>query len=43
MIKLNIEELLKFIFIKNQNSQAIILRYFNPFGTHESGLIGYKN
>ncbi len=43
MIKLNIENLLRFISIKNTNFQAIILRYFNPVGSHESGLIGDKN
>ena len=43
MIKLNIEQFLKFKSIKNPDFQSIILRYFNPVGAHESGFIGDKN
>ena len=40
MIKLNIEDMLRFFSIKFPNFQSIILRYFNPVGAHHSGLIG---
>jgi len=35
-----IEEILKDYCNANKNFKAIILRYFNPIGAHESGLIG---
>ena len=35
-----IERILQDTCIANQNFTAIILRYFNPIGAHESGLIG---
>ncbi len=35
-----IEEILKDLFISDNNWKIIILRYFNPVGAHESGLIG---
>ena len=38
--KLMIEQILKDVSIANKNFTAIILRYFNPIGAHESGLIG---
>lgn len=38
--KLMIERILKDIVVANSNFHAIVLRYFNPIGAHESGLIG---
>ena len=38
--KLFIEEILKDASIANPNLNIAILRYFNPIGAHESGLIG---
>ncbi|WP_113928357.1 UDP-glucose 4-epimerase GalE [Bacillus sp. P14.5] len=38
--KLMIEEILRDIFISNPRWSVSILRYFNPIGAHESGLIG---
>lgn len=38
--KLMIEEIIGDYCVANNNFKAIILRYFNPIGAHESGLIG---
>ena len=38
--KLMLEQILKDIYISDKEFSAIILRYFNPIGAHESGLIG---
>ena len=38
--KLFIEEIIKDFCNANPNFKAVILRYFNPIGAHESGLIG---
>lgn len=38
--KLMIEQILKDIAFSNKNFSVAILRYFNPIGAHESGLIG---
>lgn len=38
--KLMIEEILRDIFIADKNWSIVLLRYFNPIGAHESGLIG---
>lgn len=38
--KLMIERLLNDLYISNKNWNITILRYFNPAGAHESGLIG---
>jgi len=38
--KLYIEEMLKDVCSSDKNFSAICLRYFNPVGSHESGLIG---
>ncbi len=38
--KLHIEEMLSDVVVANQNWRVISLRYFNPVGAHESGLIG---
>lgn len=38
--KLFIEEILQDLYISDKSYQIIILRYFNPVGAHESGLIG---
>ncbi len=38
--KLFIEEILRDIYISDKNWKIILLRYFNPVGAHESGLIG---
>ena len=35
-----IEEIIKDYCFANKNFKAVILRYFNPIGAHESGLIG---
>jgi len=40
MTKLIIENILNDIYISNPNWSISILRYFNPIGAHESGLIG---
>ena len=38
--KYMIEEILKDVVVANPKFEATILRYFNPVGTHKSGLIG---
>ncbi len=38
--KLMIEEILEDYFVSNEKVSFAILRYFNPVGAHESGLIG---
>lgn len=38
--KLFIEQILKDIYVSDNSWDIIILRYFNPIGAHESGLIG---
>lgn len=38
--KLMIEQILKDVCISDREFTAIILRYFNPIGAHESGLLG---
>ena len=38
--KLMIEQILKDLYISDNNWSIILLRYFNPIGAHESGLIG---
>ena len=38
--KLFIEDILRDIYISDSNWKIILLRYFNPVGAHESGLIG---
>ena len=38
--KLMIEEILNDLYISDNSWSIIILRYFNPIGAHESGLIG---
>lgn len=39
-----IEEILKDLYISDSSFKIVILRYFNPVGAHESGLIGeYPN
>lgn len=38
--KLFIEEILKDVYISDNSFNIAILRYFNPVGAHESGLIG---
>lgn len=38
--KLVIEEILRDLYISDPSWQIMILRYFNPVGAHESGLIG---
>lgn len=38
--KFMIEEILKDFCASDETKQAVILRYFNPIGNHESGLIG---
>ena len=38
--KLYIEGILKDLYISNNNWSIILLRYFNPIGAHESGLLG---
>lgn len=38
--KLFIEEILKDVFISDKSMNIALLRYFNPIGAHESGLIG---
>jgi len=38
--KYMIEEILKDLFISDNSWKIVILRYFNPVGAHESGMIG---
>ncbi len=38
--KLMIEQILNDVYISDNNWSVILLRYFNPIGAHESGLIG---
>ena len=38
--KYMIEEILKDLCVSDDSKQVVILRYFNPIGNHESGLIG---
>lgn len=38
--KLMVEQILKDLYISNNDWDIAILRYFNPVGAHESGLIG---
>ena len=38
--KLMVEQILKDVYVSDNNSGICILRYFNPVGAHESGLIG---
>ena len=38
--KLFIEEILRDIYVSDSDWKIILLRYFNPVGAHESGLIG---
>ncbi len=38
--KLMIEEILRDLYVSNENWCVVLLRYFNPIGAHESGLIG---
>ena len=38
--KLMIEQILKDVYISDNSWSMILLRYFNPIGAHESGLIG---
>ncbi|KPL59276.1 UDP-glucose 4-epimerase GalE [Rossellomorea vietnamensis] len=38
--KLMIEEILRDLYVSNNNWSIASLRYFNPIGAHESGLIG---
>lgn len=38
--KLMVEEILRDLYASDQRWNAILLRYFNPVGAHESGLIG---
>ena len=38
--KLVIEEILRDLFVSDNDWQIALLRYFNPVGAHESGLIG---
>ncbi|MBL1321882.1 MAG: UDP-glucose 4-epimerase GalE [Methylophaga sp.] len=38
--KLMIEDLLRDLAVSDNNWNAVILRYFNPVGAHDSGLIG---
>lgn len=40
--KMHIEEMLRDIAISNSNWRIASLRYFNPVGAHESGLIGER-
>ncbi len=38
--KLMLENILKDIYISNDQWSVVLLRYFNPIGAHESGLLG---
>lgn len=38
--KLFIEQILQDVYVANNNFSVALLRYFNPIGAHESGLIG---
>lgn len=40
--KLMIEQILQDVSVSDENFRVAILRYFNPIGAHESGLIGEK-
>lgn len=40
--KLMIEQILKDLNVADKSFRIVILRYFNPIGAHESGLIGEK-
>jgi UDP-glucose 4-epimerase len=38
--KLMVEEILRDLYISNNNWKVVLLRYFNPVGAHKSGTIG---
>ncbi len=38
--KLMIEQILKDVYVADKSWSVVLLRYFNPIGAHESGLIG---
>lgn len=38
--KLMVEDILRDLYISNNEWRIVLLRYFNPIGAHESGLIG---
>ena len=38
--KLMIEEILRYVYASDNSWHIVLLRYFNPVGAHESGLIG---
>lgn len=38
--KLMVEDILRDLYVSNNEWRIILLRYFNPIGAHESGLIG---
>ncbi|HQC54882.1 MAG TPA: UDP-glucose 4-epimerase GalE [Clostridia bacterium] len=38
--KLVIEDLLRYVYVSDNSWHILLLRYFNPVGAHESGLIG---
>ncbi len=38
--KLMIEQILEDVYVSDQDWNIVLLRYFNPIGAHESGLIG---
>ncbi|MFB3165501.1 UDP-glucose 4-epimerase GalE [Neobacillus sp. 179-J 1A1 HS] len=38
--KLMIEDILQDLFVSDNNWSIVLLRYFNPIGAHESGMIG---
>ncbi len=38
--KLMIENILRDLYVANHNWHIVLLRYFNPIGAHESGLLG---
>lgn len=38
--KLMIEQILQDIYVSDPDSSIVLLRYFNPIGAHESGIIG---
>lgn len=40
--KLMIEQILEDIYVSDNEWSVVLLRYFNPIGAHESGLIGEK-
>lgn len=39
-IKKDLEEILRDLYVSDRQWNVVILRYFNPIGAHESGLIG---